>query len=140
MTIQISELGLTAAEQASLKARTEATMLKPEEPYYAAGATDLVLPESEKQPQPRIVATVSYSPMPTTMAPSGSAAWMQAAPAPPLVRAARREAKKSGIPWKTVGIVAGAIAVTGLVTYMLVRPTRGVSRAMAGLPRRRRRR
>lgn len=60
---------------------------------------------------------------------------------PPLVRAAQVQASKSGIPWKTVGIVAGVVAVGGLVTYMLVKTSRGFRRpAMAGFGRVRRRR
>ena len=67
-----------------------------DEPYYAAGATDLNLP--------------------------------------PLVRAAL--AQKAGIPWKTVGIVAGVVAVGGLAVWMMVKTSRGFRRpAMAGLGR-----
>ncbi len=68
-----------------------------EEPYYAAHATDLMLPSSER--------------------------------------------RGSGLPWGTIGIVAGVVGVVGLVSYMMFKPTRGFNKpAMAGLHGRRRRR
>ena len=91
---------------------------------YAKGATDLNLP-----------AKVSYSPLPAAPAvvPAGSMAPAVLGP-PPLVRAAFVAAGKSTIPWQTVGIVAGVVAVGGLAVWMMMKTSRGFKRpAMAGL-------
>jgi hypothetical protein len=50
--------------------------------------------------------------------------------------------RRKGLPWGTIGIVAGVVGVVGIVGWMMFKPTRGfkTAAAVAGLHGRRRRR
>jgi hypothetical protein len=152
MSVQISSLGFTDAEYEQdmrqqiyekAKAEYEASRTSVAPVTTSSGSiyktTSRAAPVTTPAAVPQqIVATVKYEPEPATTV----VGYGTPAAAPPLVRAAL--AQKAGIPWKTVGIVAGVVAAGGLVTWMLVKASRGFRRPVmagfAGYRRRRRRR